>query len=399
LEILNFSHYLTPLFILSGAVLMALSIFSTRKLFLLLTDSRYRRYWQSLIIFMVLFQIGYVISLIFSILDRPEILVIFTGVIFFFGALFVLFVVRLGHLTISDLIQTTVSKSYIETILSTIPDVMIVATPAKNIRRVNKAVLAITGYKSYELLGKPLDQLFPNLHISPQECVDTIQNYEGKIRTKSGDLIHASLSISVICDSNCQILDYIILAKDITEHKNAEERLEFAASHDPLTGLPNRLLLHELLKDALDQSAVNPNYGFGVLFLDLDHFKDINDDHGHQIGDQLLASVARRLEGCVRNKDFVCRLGGDEFVILQTNESSRSNVKALSRRIIKEMNYPFELVGKSIKVSGSIGYLFCNSSYSDPSDVLRDADIALYSAKAAGRDCCQEFDPKLRKVR
>lgn len=376
---------------------MALSIFSTRKLFLLLTDSRYRDYWRLLIFLMVLFQVGYIVSFIFSVLNRPEILAILTGIIFLFGALFVLFVVRLGHLTISDLMQTSVSKSYVENILSTIPDVMIVATPTKLIRRVNKAVLSISGYRAHELLGKRMDLLFPELRISPQDCVDKITSHEGKIKTKTGELIPASLSISVICDASCQILDYIILAKDITEHKNAEERLEYAASHDPLTGLPNRTLLHELLKDGLNQMSNGGNNGFGILFLDLDHFKDINDDHGHLVGDQLLTSVAHRLEGCVRRKDFICRLGGDEFVILLTNESSNSNVKTLSRRIIRDMNQPFELVGKSIKISGSIGYLYCNSGYTNPSDVLRDADIALYSAKAAGRACCREFDPRLRK--
>jgi diguanylate cyclase (GGDEF)-like protein/PAS domain S-box-containing protein len=393
----NPEHILTSIFILMGAVLMALSIFSTRRLLFLLTDSKYRGFWRSLILLMSLFQIGYIVSFVFSILDKPEILAILTGVIFFFGALFVLFVVRLGHLTISDLMQTSVSKTYVENILSTIPDVMIVATPAKSIRRVNNAALTISGYKPHELLGKPLDFLFPELQISPKDCVDKTFSLEGKIKTKSGNQIPASLSISMICDGNCQVLDYIILAKDITDHKNAEERLEYAASHDPLTGLPNRYFLHELLKDALEQVASNSNNGFGILFIDLDHFKEINDEHGHLIGDQVLTSVARRLEGCIRNKDYVCRLGGDEFVILQTNESSKTNVKILSQRIIDEMNDPFELVGKSIRVTGSIGYLFCNTNYADPSDVLRDVDIALYSAKAAGRDCCREFDPKLRK--
>lgn len=179
---------------------MALTIFSTRQLFVLLTDSRYRNYWRFLIIFMFLFQFGYIIALLFTVLNNLEILALLTGVIMLFGALFVFFVVRLGHLTISDMMETSVSKSYVENILSTIPDVMIVATPSRTIHRLNIAALSVTGYKSHELLGQPLDFLFPDLRMSTQDCIDNKAFYEGQIKTKSGALIPASLSISVIFD-------------------------------------------------------------------------------------------------------------------------------------------------------------------------------------------------------
>lgn len=391
-------HFFTSLFIFLGAILMGVSIFFARRLLIVLNESKYKRFWQLLVVFMIVFFLGYASAFFLSILEKPEILAMLTGVIFFFGALFVFIVVRLGSDTISDLFQTSVSKTYIENLLDTIPDVLVVLTPETTIRRINKAALSVTGYKPYELIGKEIKRVFPDLNISANDCVGRNSVLEVNLVTKNGEQIPVTLSITSYCDGNRKPVDFIIVAKDITTHKNTEERLEYAASHDSLTGLPNRAFLYELLKEAIQENLKNSINGFGIIFLDLDHFKEINDDHGHLIGDQMLNSVARRLEECVRKDDFVCRLGGDEFVILLKQEPTKSNIKILSRRIIKEMNLPFELVGKKITISSSIGYLYCQSGYTNPSDVLRDADIALYSAKTAGRNCCREFDPTLRSL-
>ena len=329
MDVSKIHSILTAVLILSGALIMILSIFSTRRLIRILTDSRYRTTWRLLMVLMILFAFGYVFSFYISIVDRPEILALMTGIIFLFGALFVLFVVRLGRLTISDLIETSISKTNVENILSTIPEVMIVATSSKLVRRVNRAAITKSGYKAVELLGNNIDILFPDLLITPKECTDKIITIDERIRTKSGEMIPVSVSISTICDSQKHVLDYIILAKDISAHKRAEERLEYAASHDPLTGLPNRALLYEILNDALNPNCVSMNTNLGILFLDLDHFKEINDEHGHLIGDQLLTSAARRLESCVRKNDYVCRLGGDEFVVLLTDEIIQGKCKEI----------------------------------------------------------------------
>ena len=179
---------------------------------------------------------------------------------------------------------------------------------------------------------------------------------------------------------------------DITERKRAERKLLRDAFYDNLTGLPNRALLSERLERSLEYSRRRSSYLFAVLFLDFDGFKNINDSLGHTVGDKVLQTVARRLESMLRGNDTVARLGGDEYVLLLDDIENLSAATHVAERIHRAMMVPFNVEGQDIFLTVSIGITLNSSSYQNTEDVLRDADIAMYRAKAAGRNCYEVFD-------
>jgi len=182
---------------------------------------------------------------------------------------------------------------------------------------------------------------------------------------------------------------------DITERKNYEDRLAHNAMHDPLTSLPNRLLLTERLQRAMGRFARTNGPHYAVLFLDLDNFKHVNDSLGHQVGDQLLIEVGRRLRECIRPQDSVARLGGDEFAVLLEEISGDSAAIIAAQRIQAALESPFNAGTRPIGVTASIGVLIGSPGHSSPVEVLRDADTAMYKAKAAGRNAYAIFDAKM----
>lgn len=190
----------------------------------------------------------------------------------------------------------------------------------------------------------------------------------------------------------------IVNYRDITERKLMELRLQHGVLHDALTGLPNRVLLSDRLAQAIKRSQRNPQYHFAVLFLDLDHFKVINDSFGHPVGDRFLVTAASRLQSCLRSIDTCARLGGDEFVILLDDIHSLDAVVQVARRIIQQLSLPVEIDGQMLYSSVSIGIVFGSAEYNDPAEVLRDADIAMYRAKASGKSRYEVFHPAMREA-
>jgi len=183
------------------------------------------------------------------------------------------------------------------------------------------------------------------------------------------------------------------IAKDITERKRAEAQLQHQALHDALTGLPNRALLMDHLKQALARNKRHPEYAFAVLFFDLDRFKQVNDSLGHPVGDQLLIGIAQRMEACLRPNDTVARLGGDEFVILLDGLASITDATQIADRVQHSLAQPFLLNGHDIVITTSIGIaLSTMAAYTQPQDLLRDANIAMYRAKAGGKARYAVFD-------
>jgi diguanylate cyclase (GGDEF)-like protein/PAS domain S-box-containing protein len=185
---------------------------------------------------------------------------------------------------------------------------------------------------------------------------------------------------------------------DITQRKAAEDRLYHNAFHDTLTGLPNRALLIDRLGLAILRRKRNEVHGFAVLFLDLDGFKLVNDSLGHAIGDQLLIAIGRRLEGCVREGDTVARLGGDEFVILAEDIGEPRDAYQMADRALDELQSPFALNGRELVVAASVGIVVSGPNYDRAEDVLRDADIAMYQAKAQGKAGHVIFDKAMHTV-
>jgi diguanylate cyclase (GGDEF)-like protein/PAS domain S-box-containing protein len=179
---------------------------------------------------------------------------------------------------------------------------------------------------------------------------------------------------------------------DITERKLAEEQLLHDAFHDTLTALPNRALFIDLLARSLGRAQRRADYRFAVLFIDLDRFKVINDSLGHTVGDELLQAMTRRIERCVRPGDTVARLGGDEFTILVDDIGSSSDATRVADRVQTELSKPFTLRGHEVFTSASIGIALSATGYSRAEELLRDADIAMYRAKALGKARYEVFD-------
>jgi len=183
---------------------------------------------------------------------------------------------------------------------------------------------------------------------------------------------------------------------DITGRKVAEEQLLHDAFHDGLTGLPNRALFIDRVGQSIGRAKRRKDYLFAVLFLDLDRFKVVNDGLGHMVGDQLLILIAQRLEACLRPGDTVARLGGDEFAIFLDDIKDISDVTRVADRIQRELTLPFNLNGREIFAPASVGIALSATGYDRPEDILRDADTAMYRAKALGKTRHEIFDPAMR---
>jgi diguanylate cyclase (GGDEF)-like protein len=186
---------------------------------------------------------------------------------------------------------------------------------------------------------------------------------------------------------------WVATHEDITERRRTEERITHLAHYDALTDLPNRTLFHEQLKRELPH--VSADQQLAVLYIDIDEFKSINDSLGHMIGDELLKSVAVSLAGCVRETDFVARLGGDEFAIVQTGVKSPGDVIDLVARIFDAIRAPYQCLGHHVTTDASIGIALAPRDGTDLDQILKNADLAMYAAKAAGRRTHRFFEPEM----
>jgi len=184
------------------------------------------------------------------------------------------------------------------------------------------------------------------------------------------------------------------LVYEVSERKSAEDRLQKIAAYDQLTNLPNRYLLQADFTRKLEESSRSGKM-LATLFFDLDNFKDVNDIHGHETGDLLLKQVALRIAEVTRNYDLLARFGGDEFVMIMSNLGERSDVIPVVEKIIAGFKSPFELPGASVQVTTSVGISIFPQDGNDPSDLLKNADHAMYRAKAEGRNCYQFFNSEM----
>ncbi|MCL4394317.1 MAG: EAL domain-containing protein [Chloroflexi bacterium] len=211
-----------------------------------------------------------------------------------------------------------------------------------------------------------------------------------------GSVVWTSVTVRPVRDENGRIVFSRATALDITERKQAEQQMLHNALHDPLTGLPNRVLFMDRLGGALGRTRRRTEYLFAVLYLDFDRFKVVNDSLGHPIGDQLLVESARRLEACVRSVDTVARLGGDEFVVLLDDVLAVDDAVQIADRIQNHIAKPYDLDGHRVFISASMGIVFSSIGYEHSEDVLRDGDIAMYRAKGLGRGRYEVFDVGMR---
>jgi diguanylate cyclase (GGDEF)-like protein/PAS domain S-box-containing protein len=256
----------------------------------------------------------------------------------------------------------------------------------------NEAFLRVTQYRRDEVKGRNpnfLQSGFTDAKVY-EELWQTIlagENWHGEIldRKKNGELIWCLQSISPIKDEQQRVTHFVSVAQDISERKNYEKTIKHLAYYDPLTELPNRYLFGERLNQALLQTKRHGN-AFSVLYLDLDRFKNINDTLGHIIGDKLLIEVGKRIQQSLREEDTVARLGGDEFAVLLKNTDSLTTITHIADEIISVINQPYCIDEHELFISTSVGISLCPRDSDNGDTLVKQADTALYEAKALGRD-------------
>lgn len=280
---------------------------------------------------------------------------------------------------------------------------MAVVAPDGRWLQVNDSLCTMLGYSEGELLQDVFqnitdpEDLGTDLEHLKKLLEDKISSYqlEKRYRHKSGQPVWVLQSASLIRDVEGMPRHVILQIQNISDRKDAEELIRHAAFHDALTGLPNRVLFTDRLSMAIERAKRTTDYKFAVIFLDLDRFKIVNDSLGHGSGDLLLIELAARLEDAVRSVDSVARLGGDEFVILLDGITTHLEANIVAERIQNALKKPFDLDGQEFFTSASMGIATSSHNYDRPEDILRDADTAMYKAKAGGKARHEMFDANM----
>lgn len=275
---------------------------------------------------------------------------------------------------------------------------IVITDTKKYIIEVNEAFCQVTGYAREEVIGQKPVLLRSGIHEKEfynklDESIRTSASWRGEIwnKKKSGELYAEFLRIDAIRDKDGKVENYIGIFSDITEHKIRQEQLHHMANYDPLTNLPNRHLFLTLAEQILSFSKRNKTKAV-ISFLDLDGFKNINDTHGHDAGDNLLRQVSHRLEKELRQSDAIARIGGDEFVIIFSDIGSIKDVHPLFERILKALQEPFSVNGKLMSIGVSIGAAFYPDHGEEIEILVRHADAAMYRSKENGRNQITYFD-------
>ncbi|MDP3876744.1 MAG: EAL domain-containing protein [Methylobacter sp.] len=278
----------------------------------------------------------------------------------------------------------------------------------KIILRVNQAFTIITGYSAQELVSQPYTfksaRHAENFYTNIWDCVERMGSWQGEIwdQCKDGKNYPKWLIVTAVKNDAGSLTHYVCMHIDISERKASEEEIKRLAYYDPLTTLPNRRLLLDRLHQALASSSRSHKYG-ALLFIDLDNFKSLNDNLGHDMGDVLLQQVAQRLISCVREGDTVSRQGGDEFVVMleelsEHAEEAATKAKVIGEKIIHALNQSYRLTDHDYQNTPSIGVtLFINHQLSIGA-LMKRADIAMYGAKAAGRNTLRFFDQNMQEA-
>lgn len=297
-------------------------------------------------------------------------------------------------------------KAQLQATIDAIPDLLYEVSLDGRYRSYHSARTERSATPPEDVLGKRVQDLLPpdaasvvmaalaEAHVSG---VSMGKQFE---LTQSGGKQWFELSVSRKPETPGEEALFIVISRDVTASRVAANEIEHLAFYDPLTGLPNRRLLMDRLRQALATNTRRANEG-ALLFIDLDHFKTLNDTLGHEMGDKLLLQVARRLTTSVRKGDTVARLGGDEFVVIFEDIGSRAeqsgrNAGHLSEKVLEILSQPYVLESHEYLSTVSIGVTLFNSAGNSPDDLVKQADIAMYQAKAAGRNAIRFYDPQMQ---
>ncbi|NDP40189.1 MAG: EAL domain-containing protein [Rhodoferax sp.] len=286
---------------------------------------------------------------------------------------------------------------------------MFITDAAGVILRVNQAFFRITGFTAMEAVGKTPGLLSSGRHdaafyAAMWAALEHSGAWQGEVwnRRKNGEIFPEWLTIAAVKDEHDVVTHYVSTITDISRHKAAEAEIQHLAFYDSLTGLPNRRLLTDRLQQVLAVGTRSRRHG-ALLFIDLDHFKNLNDTQGHEQGDVLLQQVAQRLNYCVREGDTVARLGGDDFVVMLQDLSDQqteaaAQAEGVGQKILDALHQPYPFGHFTHHGSASVGVALFNASQDTVEELLKRADLALYQAKDAGRNTLRFFDPDMQAV-
>ncbi len=279
-------------------------------------------------------------------------------------------------------------------------------TPDGHYLSANMSLARLYGYTSPEKLIADLADIERRLYVDPEQrerfrhLMDTqgeVINFESEVYRHDGSKIWISENAHSVRDLQGELICYEGTVQDITERRSYQEQLEHQANFDQLTGLPNRNLLNDRLEQAISRAA-RRGYFLALVFIDLDNFKFINDSLGHVAGDELLVEVAQRLRNSLRTVDTVARQGGDEFVLVLNDHYQVASIISVLERVLQEVSRPIMLMGRDWQVGASLGVALYPTDGEDAPTLLKHADIAMYAAKARGRNNFQFFTHEMNRI-
>jgi len=283
-------------------------------------------------------------------------------------------------------------------------DGILITDPEQKIISTNRAATTITGFTEEEMIGKTPQMLSSNRHDpgffqAMWRAIAEKGSWQGDIwsQRKSGEIYPQWQNMSEVRDKQGRVANYVSVFSDISALKQSQEQLEHLAHHDPLTGLPNRLLLDQHLSQGLER-AHRQNQLMAVLFLDLDRFKNINDSLGHPVGDILLTQASQRLEQVIRADDLIARLGGDEFAIVLESPTDEQGVGLVAQKCIDAFIEPFRIDGNDVYASTSIGISVFPNDGTHAAELIKHADTAMYHAKEHGRNTFQFYNRQMTEL-
>lgn len=288
-----------------------------------------------------------------------------------------------------------------EDVLASIPDAVVIVH-GNNVLYTNPAFATMFGFTPEEISGGNLrDLIVPETRQHENALLQRAVDQQGGVTVetvrmnKAGELVDVSMVVGPLVVDGKKV-GYVFTYREIGERKQMEAQLQHDVLHDVLTRLPNRSLFLDRLNQALTRRARHKEQNCGMLFLDLDHFKEVNDSLGHAAGDELLAEVAQRLSSVLRPHDSAARLGGDEFAVLVDNILTLGDLCIVAQRVLSEMNRPFQIYGHSVRAGVSIGVVMAGPEHTDADLLIRDADFAMYRAKEGGGGRFEVFDNHLK---
>jgi diguanylate cyclase (GGDEF)-like protein/PAS domain S-box-containing protein len=288
--------------------------------------------------------------------------------------------------------ETTITKNYLNTVLNSLSDAVLVTSQDGVVKSCNEATQHLLGYSEEELLGKPLVGFIDDAHRAAFDpSPGAPEARETVLRTASGQTIPVSMASSAISSEDPQFQGNIYVARNITERKRAERRIRYLARYDTLTKMPNRMQFQHLLQQAIARARRNQR-SLALLYLDLDRFKEVNDTFGHAAGDRTLEILSERLTRNLSKDTVIGRLAGDEFAMfiddLPVDSDNRAGLAAMARTLLDEISRTFFVNQQEVYLTASAGIAICPYDAENVIDLIRNADAAMYHSKQNGGNSC-----------